>query len=454
MKHLLFGTTALVAASIVAGGANAQAKPTEKIKLGVGGYFQAYFIAGDEDDGAADGVIPAQPGFARRGYTIKREAEIIFTGKTTLDNGIDVGVQVQLEAESCTDIIDESYIFVEGSFGRIEAGAINSAPYRMHYQAPNPSGSSAFGLTSPNIRLVQGGTNQAFALGIAAPTTYQGLTSDAEKITYYTPRLAGFQLGISYSPDACEDGNAGASTGNNCGGSYSGFQGDAEVGQQAQAIEIGFNYVSKLNGVDIAISAGYGQSKLENDIVAVATATAGGVSTAAGTQSALGNIGPNPTTATLAAGSLDDREEYSIGAQFGYMGFTIGAAYRYDNLATDAGHPVDDHKIWSAGIRYVWGPWGVGFQYSHAETSFRSGAILNNAGATAFTNSGGEDEVDAFEIAGTYQLGPGILLATGIQFWSLDASGSDLSRVTGTATDKRAAENDATIFYIGTSISF
>jgi hypothetical protein len=90
-------------------------------------------------------------------------------------------------------------------------------------------------------------------------------------------------------------------------------------------------------------------------------------------------------------------------------------------------------------------------QYSHAETSFRSGAILTNAGAVAFTNSGGEDEVDAFEVAATYQLGPGILLATGLQFWSLDASSSDLGRTPITAV---AAQNDATIFYIGTSISF
>jgi len=451
MKHLLFGTTALVAASIVAGGANAQAKPAEKIKLGVGGYFQAYFVAGDEDDAAPSGVIPAQPGYARRSHGIKREAEVIFSGKTTLDNGIDVGVNIQLEAESCADIIDESYIFVEGSFGRIEAGAINSAPYRMHYAPPNPSGSSAFGLNSPNIRVLQPGTNQTLAVGL--PSTYQNLTSDAEKISYYTPRLAGFQLGISYTPDNCEEGAVGSSTGNNCGGSYSGFQGDEEIGQQTEVFEIGVNYVGKIMAVDVAASLGYGKGNLENNIRAAAFTAGGGTVIAAGALAA-GGQSFNPTGATLAADSLDDREEYGIGLNLSYMGFTIGGAYRYDNLGTDSGHPLDDHKVWSVAGRYVWGPWGIGVQYTHAETSFRSGNILNNAGAVAYTNVGGEDELDAFEVGLTYQLGPGILLATGIQFWSLDASNGNVNRVANTATDALVAENDATIFYFGTSISF
>ena len=32
-------------------------------------------------------------------------------------------------------------------------------------------------------------------------------TNDLEKLTYYTPRIEGFQLGLSYSPDTAQDNN-------------------------------------------------------------------------------------------------------------------------------------------------------------------------------------------------------------------------------------------------------
>ena len=95
MKKLLYGTTALVAAGMVAGGAQA----ADKIKVGVGGYFYGYLVGVSQDDSAASSGVSADPGNNRRGHHINREGEIIFTGKTTLDNGIQFGVQVQLEAE-------------------------------------------------------------------------------------------------------------------------------------------------------------------------------------------------------------------------------------------------------------------------------------------------------------------------------------------------------------------
>ncbi|MCS5605977.1 MAG: porin, partial [Alphaproteobacteria bacterium] len=119
MKKLLYGTTALVAAGMLAGGAQA----ADKIKVGVGGYFFGYLVGVDQDDAAASGANGAAPGNNTRGHDITREGEIIFTGKTTLDNGISFGVQVQLEAETCGDQIDESFMWMSGSFGKINLGS-------------------------------------------------------------------------------------------------------------------------------------------------------------------------------------------------------------------------------------------------------------------------------------------------------------------------------------------
>lgn len=77
----------------------------------VGGYFQAYGVFVSQPDG------PGEYGADRRSFDIKREAEIFFSGRVRLDNGLTVGVQVELEAETCSDQIDESYLFFEGGWG-------------------------------------------------------------------------------------------------------------------------------------------------------------------------------------------------------------------------------------------------------------------------------------------------------------------------------------------------
>ena len=58
MKKLLFGTTALAAVGLIAGSANA----ADKIKMGVGGYFQAFLVYGDEDTGT--GIFSSTTGLS------------------------------------------------------------------------------------------------------------------------------------------------------------------------------------------------------------------------------------------------------------------------------------------------------------------------------------------------------------------------------------------------------
>ena len=139
MKRLLLGTTALVAAGVI--GAPAQA--ADPIKLSLGGYFQAYWGYANQDDGVG------RAGENLRNHGFYREGEIYFRGETELDNGITVGVNVQLEAEACADQIDESYIYFEGAFGRLEFGAIDGAHARTHVFNP-----SAFGGGGPDFASV------------------------------------------------------------------------------------------------------------------------------------------------------------------------------------------------------------------------------------------------------------------------------------------------------------
>jgi len=341
MKKLLYGTTTLVAAGMLAGGAQA----ADKIKVGVGGYWYAYVAAGSQDDGAGE------PGENRRGHQINREGEIIFTGKTNLDNGVQYGVQVQLEAESSGDIIDETFMWMSGSFGRVNIGSENSASYLMGYGAQAPSHWSA-GLNSPGSNFTNNPGRGAFF------STNAQLTSDAEKITYFTPRMSGFQLGVSYTPEnGCESGGA-------CGGSYAGFQLDNEAGEHSEVIEIGANYNTKMGGTAIGVSGSWGEGDLE----------------------------------TPAAGS-EDRSEWTVGLKATMGAITVGGRYRNDDRGVSTGNSDDD--VWVVNVRYKEGPWGYGIQMA---SSKRGGGA-----------AGGDDEWRGIEIGGSYSIGPGIVIPFGFQ---------------------------------------
>ena len=350
MKKIILGTTALVAATAFTAGS---ASAADKIKLNVGGYLQTSFVATSYDD---DDRLPTN---------IRHEGEVHFTGKTTLDNGLEFGVNIQLEARQDDDQVDETFMYVEGSFGRINMGSEDSASYLMHYNSPSPV--PAWGLSSPN----------ANASGMTTPSTLTNELGDKDKITYFTPRFSGFQLGASYTPDAgWETGSSGSPYG------PLGLEGSLE-----EAYSISANYVSKFNDVSVAASVGY-------QFITVET-----------------------------AGS-DDTEELSAGVSVGFSGFTIGGAYK---LTDNDGGVVDvERHDYNLGVTYGMGPWKVGVQYA--------GVDLDDAS---------DGHLDAIVVGGQYVLGAGITAFGGVQFWDAD---DDL--------ESASTGEDATVFFLGTSISF
>ncbi|TNE40240.1 MAG: porin [Alphaproteobacteria bacterium] len=327
MKKAILSTTALVTAGVLASGT---ASASDKIKLGLGGYMQStYFYQSADDTGAAQD---------RTSDRVTEEGEVWFTGETTLDNGIRFGVNVQLEAYTKTDQIDETYIYVDGSFGRVVLGSEDSASYLMHYTSPSPV--PMFGADSANI----------YPTGLLI-TTYTDMFSDADKITYFTPRFAGFQFGASYVPDGdFETGSGGKNQ----------YQAPSLKNGLDRGWSAGANYVNKFGGVDVAISAGYQSANVFNQ--------------------------------------SEDYTEYSFGTNVGYAGFTLGAGYAVDNDIN--GIADNDSKAWSVGLTYGRDKWQVGIQYSK-ET-------LEPAAAA-------DSDATIMVVGGQYTLGPGITAFGGVQ---------------------------------------
>src|SRR5690349_13470965 len=127
-----------------------QAAAEEGIKLSVGGFFRsAYMIVADDNDFAEAGEDHNTDGFFS-------DAEIHFVGRTTLDNGLEVGARVELEGETeppsegnaGNGQIDEAWIWFSGGFGEIRIGSDDDA--LANACVTPPGGTANFSAFSPN----------------------------------------------------------------------------------------------------------------------------------------------------------------------------------------------------------------------------------------------------------------------------------------------------------------
>ena len=416
MKKQLLATTALVAGGLIAGIAQA----AEPIKLSLGGYITTGVTVRDQDNiataaGADDrnyttvnttnaaGATVAVPTTTDLGRTDQFwEGEVWFVGETTLDNGIKIGVNIQLEAYTSLDQIDEHYVYVQGGFGRLVVGAENSAAYIMHYSSPSPTGGN-FGSDSPNFFPFRAPRSHA----AGSVRTFNALTSDANKITYYTPRFApGFQFGLSYTPD--DDSSQGTFAGasgcrNGCAFDAGNGISDQEQNNHHHFVETGANFVRSINGVDLAFDVNFGTGFVEHQA--------------------------RTTTVTGLDRTLKQR--YSAGAGFnvGYAGFTFGAGWLWDNLGLQG--PSSRHDV-SAGVTYGAGPWLVGVNAGYAWA--HDGEVLVNHPVTGPRyNRRSNDTTIYAEVGGQYTLGPGIRVFSTINFAKWEGNDTATEEATGVA---------------------
>lgn len=313
----LLATSALVAAGLVASAGVASAQAPAPIQVVVGGFMHQYFGTASNNDGVtyasgngrgnAAAVVSQMNKMSQQSDT-----EIFVGGRSTLSNGIVIGFDVQLEGNSDTnanknlDQVDESYIFIDGAFGRVLIGSENEASYIMHVGAPAPGATW--------------GANEAYTVNwVLRPNavTFNDTTSsfqngDGQRLTYFTPRFSGLQLGVSYTPNALEDVN--------------GFVDQRAA--RANGWSPGLNYTNTLMGIRVAASAGLTYYP-EID-------------------------GAAPTTANGNA-----IKDYSAGLQLGMGAFTVGGGYR----VIDNNLGATDGSVWSVGGAYQAGPIAVSASY-------------------------------------------------------------------------------------------
>ncbi|MHA1528168.1 MAG: porin [Alphaproteobacteria bacterium] len=363
MKKVLLSTTAMAMAGAIAMPASAA-----EWDVRVGGFMEQYVAYADSDanfSGDFDGIDS------------KQDAEIFFLPSITLDNGLKIGANIQLEAlTNSSDQIDEAFMFIKGSFGEVLLGSENSAGYKMTYGAPDVSFINLnSGSTTLFIPWSGGGAgDDLFRRTLNTTFLENSGNNDAQRFTYFSPRFSGFQVGASYARDGNQDSNS---------------QLDGDEGLR-DIFDIGANYVRSFGDIDLAVSGRWGTAD--------------------------DHVGSNATV-------------WSGGLNLGFGGFTVGGSYAEQNKNE---HVFRDGKAYDLGVSYETGPWGFSFTYFHGENQGNpdAAAVAKHVGlvlvdedceedcemdiaiidAVPAANEIGDEEVDQFLIAISYDLAKGVNL--------------------------------------------
>ncbi len=331
--------------------------------VGLEGFFTGYALYSDQDAADVDN------------FGLKRDAEIHIQPRLVADNGLTFGVQVEVELENdeAENDIDESFLFIQGNFGQFRFGAEDGAVHLN--QVVLPSADAKIYGVDPKIN----GFNYAGTFD--APRTYSlRPTGNADKVTYFTPRVFGFQIGTSYAGDSIQD-----------------------------------NIGSGLLGQEVDESASVAGTI--HDVVEGSIRWDGGFANLGGISLSGGYISGDQSDASADPGNYDSwNTALRYAGEFGAFRVAAGVSYAEEENRTGFG---EDSDIFAAGLSLGTGPWTFGLNYFNSE-----------ADIAATT-----DELDIFALGLNYKLAQGVKLSTSFGMYDADdnvAAGDNDGFVVGT----------------------
>jgi outer membrane protein OmpU len=284
-----------------------------------------------------------------QGYVFYMDNELSIQANGATDTGILYGSTLNLEVgtggldgDPPVTAIDEASLFFSGAFGRFEFGRRDGAEQLMLVGGEDAqAGTGGLDGDIPNVNFIE----------------FEN-TDIAAKATYFTPRIAGFQLGASFTPDY-ED-NA-----------ENEFQGEDLEGENG--ISPGVNWVGSLGPLDLTLSAvglfAQCESNCENG---------------------------EDDDEDDGEGFQDEQKSWAVGGLLSFGEFTLGATYnRQDDFAPE----TQDNHIVNFGLMYGFEEADISFGYSY-----------NAFGDEAFNDS------HLFVLSGNIGLLPGVSLLADVAY--------------------------------------
>lgn len=363
MKKILLGTTTLIgAAGLFAGAALAE---TPKVTIGGFADFQ---VGIENDDGDAN----------QRSHAFRSDTEVTFRIDGKTDAGLGYGGGVDLEADvadvgsggAATSDADNqglnasrTFIYLDGMWGRLEMGSEVGAQGTMKVDASNIARATG-GIDGDWTYFVNNpGSTQYWAtpdldLGYGVGGLGNEQQENLNKVTYYTPRFAGFQLGVSYIVNNDDRGQAITRSDNDSGDAQNIWAG-------------GISYDNKFGdfGVTLAATGEAGDAELATQ---------------------------------------EDIRTWNLGGKLTYMGFSLAGSYGDigDSLRTKTLN-ADDTHYWSVGGAYEYGPFGASVTYFDSEYDLGTG--------------NGHNDFQNVSVGVDYKLAPGLTPYAEVSWFEMDA---------------------------------
>lgn len=319
MKKVLLGGTALAGAFV----AMAPAQPAQALDVILGGFVAFEAIGASEN--VLDGDLDEG---ADRGYQFSTNSELHVRVQGETEGGTLYGAKIEFEADQGTDNnVDEVGLFFSGGFGRVELGADDGAEDIMMLDATTIAAGTG-GIDSDADTVF--GTNADIID-----------TSDAVKASYFTPRVAGFQAGVSFTPDTGDFGDNG-----NLSGSRSG---DFE-----NSVGGGLNYEGEFGGLALGLAAVGHWAEAEEE------------------------VGPG-------SNSGDDIKSFAVGGTIGVGDLTFAGSWGQNTDAREL-------DFATAGVAYAFGVVNTSFTYNYVNPDeaieLSSGGISDGSTRHIFVLSG------------------------------------------------------------------
>jgi len=301
MRKILLGTTGVVGAALIGlGAAQAQEAP----RVTIGGFMLTQMNWQDDTlDGKGTGNgVGAAGNVERDAIDFKNEVEIVLnvTGKAA--NGLAYGAVIEIQNDgtggSVMDI-DEAYVFVgTPTLGQLRFGEEDSAANLLQVRHPALATSGTDGDWDDGLA-----SAQAFTAGGPSLVASINDANDSTKIIYLSPQFAGFDFGLSYTPNRNEGDRliAGRAL-DSLSGTITSTNGHRDAVGLTNEISAALRYRGTFGGVGIAAGFGYMQAD-------GARSNAGGVATTAVTG--------------------QDMQAYTVGMQLAAFGFTVGGEYTW-----------------------------------------------------------------------------------------------------------------------------
>jgi predicted porin len=440
MKRILLGTTTLIgAASIFAGAAFADTP-----KVTVGGYEN--FEAGYVTDDMSKTATSTQNGVEQQPQAFRSDTQVDFKIDGKSDAGLGYGGEIDLLADTSADVqgrgvnASKTFIYVDGNWGRFEVGSNVGADGTLKVDAGTiaratggidgdwsyfaPAGTqflamSALPLAYGNLEAIHGVTATT---GLSGSSDFLGnhTEENLSKITYYTPRWQGLQVGVSYLPDQINRG-----------------QGTFLASGSSFPVPVGPSREDNLDGMaDNIFTGGINYDNKWGDFGLAVAAT--------------GEYGSSSKT------NADDiayrnLEAYNVGAKLSYQGFSVAGSYgNWGKSETDkASTDLKDTWYWDAGVGYEYGPFGVSVTYMASVFSCGSVAVGLDSNCYENTYGGsltsnpivGKNKFDSVSVGTDYKLAPGLTPYAEVTWFNENA--------VGTYDDNKGA-----VILLGTQLNF